>query len=146
MDSQLPETAPISLQSKVNEVWSKDAEQRAREQGWYWMAHPMVLARVNTRISGDPGCDAYGRLERLYRERRWALPIEQAVSLGCGFGNLERDLMGRGWVKRIAAYDLAEGAIAQARRLADGAVSKSVLFNGRILASCTAADPVRPAA
>jgi SAM-dependent methyltransferase len=121
LNSTLLETAPSPLQSKVNEVWSKDAEQRAEEQGWYWMAHPMVLARVNRLISGDPGCDAYGRLERLYRERRWALPIQRAVSLGCGFGNLERDLAARGLVKRIAAYDLAEGAVAQARRLADEA-------------------------
>lgn len=128
MNSTLLETAPSSLQSKVNEVWSKDAEGRAQEQGWYWMAHPMVLARVNTFISGDPGCDAYGRLERLYRERGWALPIRRAVSLGCGFGNLERDLLKRGWVERIAAYDLAEGAIAQARRLADEAGLSGVSY------------------
>lgn len=103
---------------RVNAVWSVDADQRAAAQGWYWMAHPMVRARINTLISGDPECDAYGRLERLYREQRWQLPIADAVSLGCGFGNLERDLAGRGLVRRIIAYDLAEKAVAQARRLA----------------------------
>jgi SAM-dependent methyltransferase len=128
LNSTLLETAPSLLRSKVNEVWSKGAEQRAQEQGWYWMAHPMVLARVNRLISGDPGCDAYGRLERLYRERRWALPVRRAVSLGCGFGNLERDLAKRGWVERIAAYDLAEGAVAQARRLADEAGLSGITY------------------
>ncbi len=122
------ETARTSLQAKVNEVWSQDADQRAQEQGWYWMAHPMVVARVNTLISGDPACDAYGRLERLYLERGWRLPIRQAVSLGCGFGNLERDLRRRGWVKEIAAYDLADGAIAQARRLADEAGLSGITY------------------
>lgn len=128
LSGALLETAPSSLRSKVNEVWSKDAERRAQEQGWYWMAHPMVLARVNTLLSGDPGCDAYGRLERLYRERGWTLPIQQAVSLGCGFGNLERDLVRRGWVERIAAYDLAEGAVAQARRLAEEAGLSGITY------------------
>ena len=115
-----PETASADEErrGRINEVWSADAEARAREHGWYWMAHPMVLARVNTLISGDADCDAYGRLERLYRERRWPLPIVRALSLGCGFGALERDLRRRGWIEAIDAYDLAEGAIQEARRLA----------------------------
>ncbi len=119
MNDQITVDARSSFQAKVSDVWSRDVEERAATEGWYWMAHPMVLARVNTMISGDPGCDAYGRLERLYRERGWTLPIAHAVSLGCGFGNLERDLMRRGWVGRMDAYDLAEGAIAEARRLAE---------------------------
>jgi len=119
VNDQITADARSSFQAKVSDVWSRDVEERAATEGWYWMAHPMVLARVNTLISGDPACDAYGRLERLYRERGWALPIAYAVSLGCGFGNLERDLMRRGWVGRMEAYDLAEGAIAEARRLAE---------------------------
>jgi SAM-dependent methyltransferase len=78
----------------------------------------MVRARLNTLISGHPECDAYGRLELLLRERAWELPIEHALSLGCGFGNLERDLARRGMVRSIDAYDIAEGAIAEARKLA----------------------------
>lgn len=119
MNDQITADARSSFQAKVSDVWSRDVEERAATEGWYWMAHPMVLARVNTLISGDPACDAYGRLERLYRERGWILPIAHAVSLGCGFGNLERDLMRRGWVDRMDAYDIAEGAIAEARRLAE---------------------------
>lgn len=119
MNDQITVDARSSFQAKVSDVWSRDVEERAATEGWYWMAHPMVVARVNTLISGDPACDAYGRLERLYRERGWTLPIAHAVSLGCGFGNLERDLMRRGWVGRIDAYDIAEGAIAEARRLAE---------------------------
>ena len=113
--NSLPESA---LRDRVNKVWSQDAEARAEAQGWYWMAHPMVRARVNILISGDPNCDAYGRLERLFRERAWRVPIRRAVSLGCGFGNLERDLLKRGWVEHFSAYDLAEGAVQQAEYLA----------------------------
>ena len=115
--------------ARINAVWSVDAEKRAAVQGWYWMAHPMVRARINTLIAGDPDCDAYGRLERLYRERGWRLPIGDAISLGCGFGNLERDLVGRGLVQNIDAYDLAEGAIEQARRLASTAGLQGIRYH-----------------
>lgn len=146
MNDLLTAPAAFSAQSKVSEVWSQDTEQRAQTFGQYWMAHPMVLARVNTLISGDPRCDAYGRLERLYRERGWALPIREAVSLGCGFGNLERDLVRRGWVERIAAFDLAGGAVAEARRLADEAglpgISYAVADLNRLQLEPNSADAV----
>jgi SAM-dependent methyltransferase len=116
-------------QAKVNEVWSQDPDERRQTQGWYWMAHPMVRARVNTLISGDPDCDAYSRLEQLYFERGWTLPIGKAISLGCGFGNLERDLVSRGWVRHMQAYDLAEGAIVQARHLAAEAGLSGITYH-----------------
>jgi SAM-dependent methyltransferase len=110
-------------------VWSVDAEHRAEVCGWYWMAHPMVVARINAMISGDPSCDAYARLQRLLAERGWRLPIGRAVSLGCGSGNLERDLVQRGMVSTMDAYDLAEGAIERARRLACEAGMDSIRYH-----------------
>ena len=100
---------------RVAAVWSVDAEQAP---GWYWMAHPSVRARLNRLVSGDPEIDSYGHLAALLRARGIAVPIERAVSLGCGFGGLERDLAARGLVREIDAYDIAPGAIAEARRLA----------------------------
>ncbi len=100
---------------RVAAVWSVDVEQAP---GWYWMAHPMVRARLNRLVSGDPEVDSYGHLANLLRARGLTVPIERAVSLGCGFGGLERDLAGRGLIREIDAYDIAPGAIAEARRLA----------------------------
>jgi O-antigen biosynthesis protein len=125
---------------RINAVWSADAEQRAAVCGWYWLAHPAVVARVNTMISGDPGCDAYGRLRRLLADRGWPFPIGRAVSLGCGFGNLERDLAARGIVRRVDAYDLAEGAIEQARRLAREAGLDSIRYHVADLDALDLAD------
>ncbi|HEX6010927.1 MAG TPA: class I SAM-dependent methyltransferase, partial [Geminicoccaceae bacterium] len=124
-----PAASDDDRRRKISAVWSDDADQRAERCGWYWLAHPMVVARVNTLISGDPGCDAYGRLKRLFRERGWRLPIERSASLGCGFGNLERDLARRGMVREVDAYDLAEGAVAQARRLAQEAGLGTVRYH-----------------
>jgi SAM-dependent methyltransferase len=116
-------------QARIKAVWSNDDQERNVRLLGYWLAHPMVVARVNTRISGDPGCDAYGRLERHLLQRGWKLPIERAASLGCGFGNLERDLVRRGLVHCIDAYDLADRAIDQAQRLAREAGIDSIRYH-----------------
>ncbi|HEY8613998.1 MAG TPA: class I SAM-dependent methyltransferase, partial [Roseomonas sp.] len=107
--------------AKVNEVWSADSVRDAQELGQYWLAHPMVRDRVNRLASGRADQDAYGHLADLLAARGWRLPIGHALSLGCGFGGLERDLVGRGLVTRMDALDLAEGAITEARRLAEEA-------------------------
>jgi SAM-dependent methyltransferase len=103
---------------RVGAVWSENTE--ASTSG-YWMAHPMVQSRLNRLVSGDPSIDSYGRLATLLQQRDVALPIQRAVSLGCGFGGLERDLAARGIIREIDAYDLAPGAIATARQLAEAA-------------------------
>jgi SAM-dependent methyltransferase len=119
-DPQAP-TLAQTRREKVNEVWSADTVRDAGALGRYWLAHPMVQARVNTLASGRPDVDAYGRLAELLERRGWSLPIGRAISLGCGFGGLERDLVRRGLCREMHALDLAEGAIAEARRLAEEA-------------------------
>ena len=106
---------------KVDEVWSSGSVRDAGTLGRYWLAHPIVQARVNTLASGRPDVDTYRRLAELLARRRRPLPIRRAISLGCGFGGLERDLVDRGLCRDIYALDLAEGAIAEARRLAEAA-------------------------
>lgn len=114
-------SAPLADQSRrerVSAVWSSEAARDTQVLGQYWLAHPQVRDRVNRLASGRPDQDAYGRLGELLAARGWPLPIPRALSLGCGFGALERDLVGRGLVRHFEAIDLAEGAIAEARRLA----------------------------
>lgn len=113
-----PANADQARREKVGAVWSTEAARDTQALGQYWLAHPQVRARVNCLASGRPDQDAYGRLAELLAARGWRLPIPRALSLGCGFGALERDLVARGLVGHIEAFDLAEGAIAEARRLA----------------------------
>jgi SAM-dependent methyltransferase len=113
----------------IRDAWSISPEQRAEEAGWYWMAHPSVQKRINTQISGYPDCDAYGQLARVPAGRGWLLPISRAVSLGCGFGALERSLISRGMVREIRGYDLSEAAITEARRLAREQQLRNVTYH-----------------
>jgi SAM-dependent methyltransferase len=100
---------------RVGSRWSEAPEVAA---SGYWMAHPMVRERLNHLASGDPGCDSYGHLEKRLRGLGFELPIRRAVSIGCGFGALERDLASRGIIAEVDAYDIAPAAIEGARRLA----------------------------
>jgi SAM-dependent methyltransferase len=104
--------------TRIDEAWSVSPEEIAEDAGWYWMAHPTVRARSNALASGDPNQDAYHRLATLLQERGWTLPIRKSVSIGCGFGGLERDLSARRLVVEIDAYDIATGAVAEAERQA----------------------------
>ena len=62
--------------------------------------------------------DSYGKLRLLLQGRGVKLPLGRAVSLGCGFGALERGLAAQGIITEIDAYDFALAAIAEAKRLA----------------------------
>ena len=113
--------APVARPSRARQldaVWSAASVRDAAQLGRYWLAHPMVQARVNLLASGRSEADAYERLAELLTQRGYALPIREAISLGCGFGALERDLTRRGLARQILGLDLADGAIAEARRLA----------------------------
>lgn len=133
-----PDAADRARRDRVSEVWSADAARDTQVLGQYWLAHPQVRDRVNRLASGRTDQDAYGRLVELLAGRGWSVPIGRALSLGCGFGALERDLVARGVVRQFDAFDVAEGAIVEARRLAAEAG-----FEGRIryhVADLEAAD------
>ena len=96
---------PLTWQDKVNEVWSVSPEEKSKALGWYWMAHPMVRERINTLVSRDQSLDAYARLGAWLNEHGRKLPLDRSISLGCGFGGLERDLVSRGIIREMDAFD-----------------------------------------
>jgi O-antigen biosynthesis protein len=98
--------------ARVNSVWSASEGRNGR--GEPWMAHPTVRACINRRASGDSDRDAYGRLIELLTAMGWVLPVETAVSLCCGAGELERGLAELRIARRIVGYDLSKAAISKA--------------------------------
>lgn len=114
----LLDSAPSDL-DRAAATWSVSPQQREAVQGMNWMAHPCVGARLNHKATGVEGKDAYVHLKDLLAGLGWRLPLARVASLGCGFGAIERGLAGIGMANRIEGYDIAEGAIAGARALAE---------------------------
>ncbi len=102
--------------ARTAQAWSIPPEQRAQEQGLFWMTHPLVVRRLNEKASGMPGRDGMGHLRAHLEAMGWCLPLARVASLGCGFGALERGLASQGWAQRVDGYDLAEAALEAARR------------------------------
>jgi SAM-dependent methyltransferase len=87
------------------------------EERFHWISHPVTKAHINLRISGDHTVDSVGHWHRNF------LPatVDRALSIGCGFGHLERDLVTRGAVQHVLGIDISEGAVESARATAAAA-------------------------
>jgi SAM-dependent methyltransferase len=70
---------------------------------------------IRPQLSGDP--NVY-YLQHFFRRHLPSMPVDRALSLGCGGGNLERALIQLGSARRIDAYDASPVSIHMARELA----------------------------
>lgn len=78
-----------------------------------WLDDPYVLRHVRRRITGSPEASAMDGFASLGLG-----PFERALSLGCGTGALERDLVRRCLVGGILGVDASPAALDLARRAA----------------------------
>ncbi len=78
-----------------------------------WMAHEPVRRYINTLVGGAPGRWPLDWFQDAFR----GLRFERALSVGCGTGALERDLLQRGICENIDAFDGSIGSLATARSL-----------------------------
>jgi len=78
---------------------------------------PLVLAQINELISGDPGLDWANYVFRKYLLAS-GKGVERGLSLGCGDGRIERHMRMLAACHQIDAFDIAESAIAHARKRA----------------------------
>jgi len=84
-----------------------------------WLDWELIeVEHVRPQVSGDP---RIYYLEHFFSTHLPALPVERALSLGCGGGNLERALIERGTAREIDAYDSSPESIRLARELAASA-------------------------
>ena len=77
-----------------------------------WYYHPVVRRHVNRSVSGAGDVWPLDWLATHLRDRRF----DRALSVGCGPGDLERDLFHRGLCRQIDAFDVSLGALDVARR------------------------------
>lgn len=72
-----------------------------------WMAHPDVRRHMNELVSGNPDYWPMDWFVAQYRD----VSFDRALSIGCGTGALERDLIGRGLCRQVDAFDGSQVSI-----------------------------------
>ena len=83
----------------------------------FWMSHPLIRAKINARVSGDPHTWPTEWFRREFASR---LPLGTALSIGCGPGNLERDLVKQGIVGEVTGIDVVATPLEFAAAQAEG--------------------------
>ena len=103
----------MSEATKKAAEWWSDPQSEAPGTGWVRV--PRVLENMNQRATGDPAIDWIHHSAGLLAG--FAKPV-RALSVGCGFGVIERALRRRDFCQLIHGVDVAENAIESARKTA----------------------------
>lgn len=92
---------------------------RSSATGTGWWSNPFVVRKVNEYVCGRAvdGRDQ-GLVCRLREQYGGLLPLEMAVSIGCGDGEKEIALLKAGIAGHFDLYELAENRIAEGKRKA----------------------------
>jgi SAM-dependent methyltransferase len=75
----------------------------------HWLQHPLVQERINLKISGAPQINRFEYFLRKYLKDR--MPVECALTLGSGLGELERGLCQYGFARSHEGIDLSDEAV-----------------------------------
>lgn len=103
-------------QDAAKQLWAEEADERVRYgRGFHWVESPIVTQYMNRNIAGDPAMNwvAYSVGQYLTGRIR-----PRILSLGCGGGVFERDLIRLVPDAQLLGLDFSDGAIALARERA----------------------------
>ena len=109
--------APAWRSSNAAKHWDARVEAVESEQPLGWLDCEVVEREyIRPRVSGD---SEVSYLEYFLATHLSEGPVEQLLSLGCGGGNLERDLLRLGAAEAIDGFDGSEASIGMAQELAE---------------------------
>src|ERR1051326_1062514 len=103
---------------RVKHVWG-DGRVWGGSEIQHWLQHPLVQDRINLKVAGTPGVNRFEYFLNRYVKDK--LPVERALTLGCGVGELERGLCHYNFSKFHEGIDLSNEAIHIASELAQAA-------------------------
>jgi SAM-dependent methyltransferase len=108
--------------SKVSELWSSQFD-KMRADASYWDNNSIVREHIYRLITGSQS----HWLPWLFNEYfKLAANFDRVLSIGCGDGAHELEILRTGKVKFLQAFDLSEGAVQTARkRLQDAGIPSS---------------------
>lgn len=119
--SDSPDTIRLNqdLASQLDEAWGDPSSWVAH--GLQWMHLDAVRHRMNAQVTGDP---AITPLKWFFStvSNHQGLPLQRVLVLGCGPGDVEREVARHGWAKDIVAVDLSAKVleVARSRATAEG--------------------------
>jgi SAM-dependent methyltransferase len=111
---------PKSALSVTADHWGAEAREKAEGDEWqglYWQSYVLTERNINRAISGEPDENWLAFTKRRFFRK----PCRTALSLGCGFGILEREALRLKICDRFDAYDISPEAVGVARREAEQA-------------------------
>lgn len=82
----------------AKEFWNREVVERTHVT---WMGDPLVRSYINESLSGSP----HGWPLNWFTEWLQGRTFGRALSIGCGSGGFERDLIGRGLCQEFDAFD-----------------------------------------
>lgn len=98
-------------------LWGEKAREKTENPDWVrtlWQSHPITHSHLNRLMTGD--C-ATGWLQ-FVQQRYCPEPRQRSLSIGCGEGVAEREMLRLAICREAVAYDLSPAAIAIAVKLA----------------------------
>ncbi len=98
---------------RSGEFW--DREVSAQEEYVYWLALPQVVGWVNRKVSGQ---SHIWHLSWFLLSLGDSAPVKRALSVGCGAGNLEREVIRHQSALHIEGIDVSSKSLENARALA----------------------------
>ena len=106
--------------TKVKKLWGNTGGTWRTAQWLRWLQHPTVQERINRLATGDLHKDRYQYFLEHCCTRRFGrrTRVKRALTLGCGHGEFERGLSRYNFAEIHEGIDIADGAVAEAIRLA----------------------------
>ena len=118
-DAVVTEAGGAQAEPESTEHWDEMVSKVETKEFKGWLDYEFIECEyIRPQVSGDP--DVY-YLKHFIDRNLSNLPVERALSLGCGGGNLERFFVQENIVQTIDANDASPGSIEFAERMADEA-------------------------
>jgi SAM-dependent methyltransferase len=100
------------------EHWGEEARTKAEGEEWtglYWQSYILTQRNINKAIAGDPDENWLHFTKRRFFKK----PAARGLSLGCGYGVLEREAVKLDIAERFDAFDISPEAVTVAREQAE---------------------------
>ncbi|MCK4388050.1 MAG: methyltransferase domain-containing protein [Dehalococcoidia bacterium] len=105
-----------TISEKIDSFWSEKAKRKGLPKIRWW-EFPAILRHINRIVYGEP-VDGFSKGLQL-ELKKIARVFEHGVSVGCGNGTKEFELMREGIVKRFTLFELSTERVKQARQKAE---------------------------